>query len=232
MNPGQLMPIHAHLVDAFSAAIANCILKEDEKDYLYVERRFLPVNPVKVPKYVVISYGSTTEHRKMLPEVFAELKEYFLERDYDVVLLGKRDHELSVGGLELTSPKFDDVDVEGCIDLIDKTTLVESLTVLHEADLVLGVDGGLLHLAGMTDVPIVAGFTSVDPYYRVIYRHGERGWRYYPVEPDSECRYCQTSTFCTFGINFHICNTRSLECMKSLTADKWIAQIKKALGED
>ena len=231
MDPTRLSPIHAHLVDSFSATIANCILKEEEKDYPYIDEAYLDVNPVKVPKYVVISYGSTTEHRKMLPEVFWELKEYFLARDYDVVLLGKRDHELAVGGIELTRPKFDDLDKEGCLDLIDKTSITESLSVLHNADLILGVDGGLIHLAGMTDTPIVAGFTTVDPYYRVIYRHGVRGWKFYPVEPDSECRYCQTSTFCSFGIQFHICNTRTKECMLSLTADKWIRQIDRALED-
>jgi ADP-heptose:LPS heptosyltransferase len=231
MNQATLLPIHAHLVDSFSAAIANCILKENEKDYLYIDKNKLPPNPVKVPKYIVISYGSTTEHRKMLPEVFLELKEYFLAKGYDVVLLGKKDHELAVGGVALTHPKFDDIDAEGCIDLIDKTTLPESLAIMHEASLVLGVDGGLIHLAGMTDAPVVAGFTTVDPYYRVIYRHGKRSWKFYPVESDSDCRYCQTSTFATYGINFHICNTRLLDCMKSLTADKWIEQIKKALGE-
>jgi ADP-heptose:LPS heptosyltransferase len=237
MNPAQLMPIHAHLVDAFSAAISNCILKEDEKDYPLIPKGKLSEEllsilyaPPSSKRYVVVSYGATTEHRRMLPEVFKEIRDWFLGEGYDVVLLGKSDHELAVGA-SLTHPSFEALDTEGCINLIDKTTILQSLTIIQEASLVLGVDGGLIHLAGLTDTSIVAGFTSVDPYYRVIYRHGKRGWKFYAVESDSDCRYCQTSTFATFGINFHVCNTRSLECMKSLTADKWIEQIKKALGE-
>jgi len=69
----------------------------------------------------------------------------------------------------------------------------------------------------------------VDPYYRVIYRHGERGWKFYPVEPTTECRYCQTEAWCAFGVNFHVCHAKTFDCMNSLTADVWTAQIARAL---
>jgi hypothetical protein len=42
-----------------------------------------------------------------------------------------------------------------CIDLREKTTLLELRDVLGHAAAVVGVDGGTLHLAGTTDVPIV-----------------------------------------------------------------------------
>jgi len=94
--------------------------------------------------------------------------------------------------------------------------------------MIIGLDNGLIHLAGMTDVPIVAGYTTVDPYYRVPYRHGVKGWNCYVVEPTSECRYCQTEHFETYGINFLECGIMSKECMYSLTFDKWLAKIQEA----
>jgi len=228
-----LLPLHASLIDAFSATIANVILKETEKDYPFISPDKLPVNPMSGRKYAVISYGATTEHRKMLPEVFIDIKKYFIERGYEVVLLGKSDHKLAVMDTEIVTPKFDDLDATGCVNMIDKTTLLESLSILHGASIMVGVDGGLLHLAGCTDIPIVAGFTTVDPHYRTIYRHKTYGWKFYPVGADSNCKYCQTDTWASYGISFHECNHpgRTKECMYSLTSDKWIAQIEKALSE-
>ena len=69
-------------------------LKEKDKNYPFVSKELLPENPVKEKDYIVIAYGSTTEHRKMLPEVFEGLKKFFLAKEINVVLLGKSDHEL------------------------------------------------------------------------------------------------------------------------------------------
>lgn len=230
LNSPALTPIHATLVDHFTFNLGRYILREDERDYVRVDEAKL--GPALVEgDYVVLAYGATTEHRKMLPEVSSGLRDYFLGRGMKVVLLGRSDHELQVFAktAEKTRPSFDGLDRTGCVDLIDKTTLVESLGVLARAKMVLGVDGGLIHLAGMTDTAIVAGFTTVDPYYRPIHRHGARNWNMRMVEPTSDCRYCQTNTFLTYAINFHRCQTGTKECMYSLTLDKWITQIEALL---
>jgi len=231
MSPHGLRPIRASLVDSFSATIAQTILKEDEKDYPFVPKEKLPSNPLEGKKYAVIAYGATSDNRKMTVESFRAIKEYLLAKGYEVVLLGKRDHELSLyAGGPLIKPDFSKLDTEGCIDYIDKTSIVESLSILNGAALIAGVDGGLLHLAGMTDIPIVAGYTMVDPYYREIYRFGKRGYKFFAVEPDSECRFCQTNLLLTYGISFHACGSRTFECVTSLTSDKWITQIDRALN--
>lgn len=229
MDFKRLSPLHAHLVDVFSASIANCILKDNEKDYPFVPIECLPYVEIPKNKYAVISYGATTEHRRMLPESFNGVKEFLLASGYDVVLLGKKDHELNVNGYGVTSPKFDGINTDGCLNLIDKTSLPESLFVMSNASVVIGVEGGLNLLAAMTNTPIVMGFTISDPYYRVPYRNGVRGHGVFVVEPDSECRYCQTRTLYSAGISFHVCNSKTMECMYSLTTDKWVTQIKKAL---
>ena len=231
MSQNGLTAIHASLVDGFSATITNSILKEWEKDYPRVVKSKLPDNPLPLNDrpYAVIAYGATTEHRKMLPEAFVGIRDFLIRNNYHVVLLGKRDHQLSVmGGGTLTAPSFEGIDTTGCVDLLDKTTVLEALSIMSDAKVVIGVDGGLIHLAGMTDTAIVAGFTTVDPYYRPIYRHGIKNWRMQLVEPTSECLYCQTNTFATYGINFHICNTGTKECMNSLTADSWIRRLVAA----
>lgn len=223
-------PIHCHLVDCFSLRICDAVLKHDQKSYPCAQKAKLPTNKCPSDNYVVIGYGATAEHRKMTPEAFFGIREYLLGRGIDVVLLGRRDHELTIGATgEKVKPVFDGLDTRCCIDLIDKTTITESLSILRDANCFIGVDGGLMHLAGLTDIPIVGGFTTVDPEYRVITRAGLYGWRFYPVEPDSACKYCQTEHFCVTGVLFDKCHTKTFECQNSLTADKWISQITNAL---
>ena len=111
------------------------------------------------------------------------------------------------------------------IDMIDQTTFPEALAILQDAKCVIGLDNGLIHLAGLTDAPIVVGYTTVDPYYRLPYRHGVKGWNCQVVEPTSACRYCQTSILASYGIPFNRCNIITKECMYSLKADNWISKI-------
>lgn len=248
-HQGGLTSIHAHLIDGFSSVIANAILKEDEKSYPLVDSALLPQVTLPPPSpppdggngpqqhrpYVVIAYGATTLHRRMLSATFSDLKRYFHIRGVDVVLLGNSNHVLNIdvagNPRATTRPSFDGCDTTGCINLIDKTTIPEALSVMASKQCwaVLGVDGGLLHLAALTNTTIIAGYTTVDPYYRLPYRNGVKGQNVFIVEPDSECRYCQTNTFCTYGMRFDVCNIGRPECMMSLTTDKWIRQIERAL---
>lgn len=212
--------IHSHLVDCFSLTLCDVILKDSQKNMPLVDRKKLPPRIIK-EDYIVIAYGATTEHRRMLPEVFNGLVKHATEQGYKVVLLGNENHELNCQGT-LTKPSFEGINREGCIDLINATSVVEALGILYDATAVYGVDNGLLHLASLTDTYIVGGFTTVDPYYRIPFRHNEKGWHYCTVIPDTQCKFCQTDTFCTYGINFLRCNTTTKECMKSLTLDKWL----------
>jgi hypothetical protein len=219
MNPFPTS-IHCELVDCFSLALCDAILKPQDKNYPLVDPARLPQNPMLgESSYIVVAYGATTEHRRMLPDALTAIVEHFTRRDISVVLLGKHDHDLHCNGV-ITRPTFDAIP-EGCIDLIDQTTLPEALAVMRASEMVIGLDNGLIHLAALTDVHITAGYTTVDPYYRTPYRHGVKAWNMRVVLPKSDCRFCQTETYATYGLNFLKCQTRTLECQKSLTFDQW-----------
>lgn len=220
--------IHSHLVDCFSLTMTDAILKENMKDYPKVDASKLPLNPLSDKAYAVVAYGSTTEHRKMLPEAFDAIVAQLKSNGLEVVLLGKRDHSLNCQGT-MTKPTFEGVSFDDCINLIDQTTFPEALSIINGAEIVVGLDNGLIHLAATTDVPIVVGYTTVDPYYRLPYRHEEKGWNCFVVEPTSECCYCQTEHFCAYGISFLRCATTTKECMYSLLPKLWTDQIELAL---
>jgi ADP-heptose:LPS heptosyltransferase len=108
-----------------------------------------------------------------------------------VVLLGQRN--LFVDGEQTIKSNpikiFEDV-----IDLRDASPLLESLKIINYAKFIVGVDNGLFHLAGLTQTPIVAGYTTVAPELRMPYRNNKLGWNVGPCVPQSEWRFCQSAT--------------------------------------
>lgn len=221
--------IHMHLVDCFSSSICDVILNDNERNYPQIKLSKLPKNEYKGQKYVVIAYGSTVAFRKMLPETFNQIKEWLIKNGYEVILLG-REYNLQVSKDKFNPVSFSGANFSGCINLINKTTLLDALSIISNAELFIGLDSGLCHLAGMTEVKIVSGYTSVSPFYRMPIRFTQLGWNCWPVEPISECRYCQTNTFCNFGIDFSECQIKTMDCNKSLSFELYLEQIQNALN--
>ncbi len=100
---------------------------------------------------------------------------------------------------------------------------------MSKAKAVVGVDNGLLHVAGCTGVAIVGGFTTVRPEIRMPIRHNILGWNYHAVIPDKslDCSFCQQDTNFLYGHDYRKCwykekkERTEILCIKQLTADKF-----------
>jgi len=125
---------------------------------------------------------------------------------------------------------FQDYPKEGCIDLIGQTSIKDSVSIMNEAACVVGVDSGLIYLASLTDTPIVCGYTFVDPHYRMPYRHGVMGWRFFSVEPRSSCKYCSNG-LAMFGVAFdnNCPYGKDYECATSLNGKDFVRAVKRAI---
>jgi ADP-heptose:LPS heptosyltransferase len=119
----------------------------------------------------------------------------------------------------------------GVMDLTNQTSLLEAGGLLAKAHLVLGVDNGLLHLAACSDVPILAGFTTVEPWLRTPVRQGVDAKDYWTLEPPEEldCRFCQSSWNFMGDWRFTKCFYGDLACVKSLSAERWIERLEEIL---
>lgn len=133
---------------------------------------------------------------------------------------------------------FPDINGVLGLDLIDKTTVLQAANIMSGALAVVGVDNGLLHLAGCSKVPIVAGFTTVSPDIRLPYRDGVLGKDCYVVTPPATlaCRFCQQGTNFLYGHDYRNClykNDSALDrlCTKSITADRFIHHLEIILGD-
>jgi hypothetical protein len=106
------------------------------------------------------------------------------------------------------------------VDLRNKTTLSELTTIMGKSKVVFGMDSGPLHLAFTTDVPVVAGFTNVEPALRIPSRND--GVFTSIVTPQEPCRFCQSNMNLDFW-NFTKCprGMKLPECVNQMTGEKF-----------
>lgn len=197
-------------------------------DYPRLRLDELPISGLTKP-YVVITTGFTAPVRSWPAESINEVAEFIQGTGRDVVWLGRTTNDMGHGAR--IKAKFDKgVDYSIGLDFRNRTTLLQSARILAEAQAVVGVDNGLLHLAGCSDVPIVAGFTTVDPATRLPYRSGGKlGYNCYTVEPDVGCRFCQTQMQFVYEFDFRQCFYKDLACVSQMTGQKFITQLKRVL---
>ena len=115
------------------------------------------------------------------------------------------------------------------VNLLDKTSLLEMATLMSKSRLVVGMDSGPLHVAMTSNVPVIIGFTNVDPALRIPYRKDA-----VTLVVNSEplfCRYCQSDWNLDFW-NFNKCprQMEKPECTTYMTAEKFVKEIKKVTG--
>lgn len=192
--------------------------------------------------YVVIPVGATNDASTLHASVLAVIVEGVLERGLVPVLTGKRGKS-GVVMLNNKTPmplvihdKVDDLPkdlLDRCVDLRDKTNLLELRSLCGHARAVLGIDGGTLHLAGTTEVPIVYGCTRVAPRHRGIVRHGEQNWNLIHVTPrDLACSGCQSNWTLMFGFDFSKCGYNDFACTKQLDGRDFLEALDILLTEN
>lgn len=170
-------------------------------------------------KYVVLTTNFTAKVREWpAPEIEATIIG-LIKRGYTPVLLGKKDVSDKITGYSAQL-----LDTTGAIDLRDTTTLEEAHSIMYYAEAVLGVDNGLIHLAGMTSTPIIAGYTTVNPAHRIPIR--PRG-EIRVIGPRVDCRYCQTNMNFVYHQDFRQCIYGDYACTTEMTAERFLAEFDK-----
>ncbi len=237
---GLFSPMKIHCIDYAFQKLCDENPPTTEKNFLSLRRFLIDTTAFDLPKkYVVLTTGYTAEVREWRPEFINVIIDYLKLRDIVPVFLGNSSAQ--TGGHSTIDAAFKtEINFEGGVNLIDKTTLTEAAAIMHDSLAVLGVDNGLLHVAGTTAVPIVGGFTTVSPWIRMPVRQGSLGWNYYPVYPDEslDCKFCQQTTNFIYGHDYKNCLHKTdpeMEakvniCTKQMTAKKFIYWLEEILA--
>jgi hypothetical protein len=189
-------------------------------------------------KYVVITTEATTPSRMLKAETINGISAHLRGRNITPVFLGKKhlssavsaNNRDTVGPYIASSP--DGLNLDGVIDLREKTSLLEAACILANAKVVAGLDNGLLHLASCSEVPVIWGFNTVNPTHRLPPRpNGAKNFAIVPPE-SLPCRFCQSNAaarYVNVNYDFRNCLYGDFACLETLTADPFIKAIDSIL---
>lgn len=183
--------------------------------------------------FAVFTPGSTTDVREMPVHAFNELARYTLSKGVTPVFLGKRN--LS-GGYDA---KFLNYDFSLGVDLRERTDLIEATQIMKRARFVIGIDNGLLHMAGTTDVPVIFGHNIAPVHHRKLRRREGLTLDVSVSEQELGCIGCQAKMRFTNNHDFRNCFFKNIPakekaCLTHLfknDSGKWKAAIDRALKE-
>lgn len=221
---GHTSPMKIHCTDYAFLKLLDENPGVEHKNYLQINWDTIGTQLGHLRKdYAVITTGYTAKVREFKANHINSIVKRCKELGLEVVFLGQK--ETKTGAAHVIQGNFDtSVDYAHGIDLRDKTNLLQAAEIMSGAKAVLGVDNGLLHLAGCTQVPIIGGFTTVAPELRMPVRNNVLGWNYYPVVPDTAlpCTFCQSNTNFLYGHDYTKCIYKDYACLDHMTAAKFI----------
>jgi hypothetical protein len=226
---GIVSPMKIHCTDYAFLKLCDEIPSIEEKNFLQLDPDNSYGLQTELPKdYIVLTTGFTAEVREFPAATVNAIAQWCADNSIEVVWLGKK--ATGTGGSYVIKGAFNQqIDYTKGLDLIDKTTLLQAAYVMGKAKAVLGVDNGLLHVAGCTDTNIIGGFTTVSPEIRIPVRNNELAYKYYTVTPEPElgCRFCQQKTNFLYNHDYKFCMYNDKLCVSDMTAEKFITILKK-----
>jgi lipopolysaccharide heptosyltransferase II len=197
------------------------VSKKDYVGLLVLPAREEENRPMELPgfkpngKYAVLSPGTSVRRtvKAWGEDKFADLILLLNERYglNPVIVGGKDDQESSGGIIEALHRKEGQREIH-VRNLAGKTVLKDLCYLLREADLFVGVDSGIMHLAASFDIPVVGIFGPTDPFYV-----GPQGARSVVVREELKCVPC------------HLKGCPERTCMEKLEVTKVLEACGRAL---
>lgn len=231
---GSTSPMKIHCVDYSFLKLCDENPEARYKNYLKVSMEDILI-PDMPSDYVVLTTGFTADVREWPAASVNGTAQWCIKQGLTPVFLGQTNTRTGVQHV-IKGSFSAEIEYDKGVNLVDKTSLLQAIRIMYGAKAILGVDNGLLHAAGCTDVPIIGGFTTVSPDIRMAYRNDILGWKYYPVTPDVDlsCKFCQQKTNFLYGHDYKNCLFKNdafkrNKCVSQMTADKFISQLEKAL---
>jgi hypothetical protein len=179
-----LCPTFSHTTDYGSQLALQRILPPERKS-IELRYRIDHSNTLrtKIPdgwdlgRSVVFHAGASWPTRTLLPEVCANFVREAAAR-WPVILVGSGE-----GVQPLAAPA-------GVLDLRDRLSLKETLALLDHAWALVTNDSGTLHLAGATDIWILAFFSARHPAFVWPFRYGSQDYKTIALNSRPQCWPC------------------------------------------
>ena len=146
-----------HIVERYLDCLKNIDLVNDKNGLeLFTGNKYEIRQLAKSRKLVVVNLGGTYLTKRIPSHIIAPL------------VSGSSDFHVLLGGDDV---QVDLEEYDNCLNLIGKTTLAETMSIIEQCDLVVTGDSGLMHIAASFQKPIIViwGSTGIEfgfwPYF-------------------------------------------------------------------
>ena len=147
--------------------------------------------------YIVIFPGASVFTKQWPAERYAEVARYCEESRFEVVIVG--------GQADIHTGEIISHALKRCHNLVGKTNLSESASIVAGAALMISGDSGLLHVAQLLNIPTVALFGPSNPN-----KWSKTGAKHIVLSAKTDCAPCSQ-----FGITPHC--PFHVRCMREIT---------------
>ncbi len=205
-----------HPVDHAYMFFLDMLPSMKDKNYLKIRPEEIDISKFNLPeKYIVIPVGSTAKPKELSNHIINNISKYALIKGYKPIYLGFKENHLK--------STLADIDYTMGIDLTEKTSVLEASAIMANSKCVIGMDGGLIHLAAFSNVPIIASYTFVNPELIMPIRNGIIGYNMYTITPseDLECRFCQSNWLMMYDYDFVECKYEDYLCSVNLKFEQF-----------
>src|ERR1035437_4410208 len=174
----KITNMRVHSTDYAFQTLLDKQVRDEFKSYPKYPVGTVSISKSDLPeKYAVVNIGHTIKAKEWPAAETNKVIDFLISKGVTPVFLGKNDIQ------DHGSAKIKDdplmhanfavgVNLKKGVNLLNKTSLIETMEILAKAQVFVGIDGGLLHMAACTDIPIVVGFTFVEPMHILPYRDG------------------------------------------------------------
>ncbi len=222
--------MRTHPIDYGFHMLADChIYDMGRKNYLKIRPNEIDISHFGLPEKYVCVVATAAEPVKAMPEAtIRAVTAFILSRGYTPVFIGREKALCGFKDFAIKAAVINSYYSQG-INLINQTDTLEAAAVIAGAKAIVGLDSGLIHVAGFTDTEIVAGYTLVDPIHVAPIRNGSQTYKFHAVEPglDVPNRYFQTTD------HFYTGDYRTFpgweRVVADMTPDKFIDKLTKLL---
>lgn len=220
-NHTRLVPSRVKLGQYASIGLTGRVLPDDLLKYVPLPTVDVSKYGVDFSKAVIIITTYRDKQRVILPKEILKIAEYVQSKGLIPVYVGRT----GTFSIWKNHPAISDFEYPGFgADLRDKTTLSELYNIMRLSRAVIGMDSGPIHLAFATEVPVICGFTNINPNIRIPYRGLAKT---IPVVPNIACNFCESDWSLDLW-DFNECPRKMqlAECVTKMTSTKFIAALE------
>jgi len=196
-----------HIAEAYANAVFGGLdfdpapeLFSDENDYQLLKGKISGIDLNK-DKIVIVHMAQSWPTRTWSRQNWMAVTRSLASAGNKVVVVGK--------GGDFVADLF-----KNTLNLVNNLSIHEIRELMQRANVFIGMDSGLFHVAMTTSIPVVGLFTVASPEYRVSHRQAKT----IALVPKVECRFCLHEE--KPPVTFVGCKIGTMQCLSDITSDE------------